>query len=66
VSPIQASQNLESRAVHTDRVKTNQVLAIPSGLLVLFYSAQAKDAAAMENSKIFGKGGGVVRDETCG
>ena len=34
-SPIQSSQTLESRGVHTDRVESSQVCASPSGFLIL-------------------------------
>jgi hypothetical protein len=36
LSPIQSSQILESRGIHTDQVESNQVCASSSGFLVLF------------------------------
>ena len=35
-SPIQSSQTLESRGVHTDRVESNQFCTSPSGFFLLF------------------------------
>ena len=48
-SPIQSSQTLESRGVHTDRVESNQVCVSPSGFLVLFEQRASKKSKAMEN-----------------
>jgi hypothetical protein len=48
-SPIQSSQTLESRGVHTDRGESNQVCASPSGFLYSLNSAQVKKSTAMEN-----------------
>jgi len=42
-SPIQSSQTLESRGVHTDRVEFNQVSSSPSGFLVLFEQCTSKE-----------------------
>ena len=42
-SPIQSSQTLESRGVHTDRVESNRVYVSPSGFLVLFEQRASKE-----------------------
>ena len=42
-SPIQSSQTLESKGVHTDRVESNQVCASPSRFLVLFEQRASKE-----------------------